>query len=116
MGNYFSKQPSSRILKAQNITLTGKAASTPSTDFTAETFSNPRCDNAIRMVSHRRPQVGSHGSNWRHFHYDRSRRLFCCDARTTRSIHFDQYKHRQFQPNRDGVAAQPTSFIPRAIS
>jgi len=38
MGNYFGKQPSSRIIKAQNIALTGNAASTPSTDFTSETF------------------------------------------------------------------------------
>jgi hypothetical protein len=38
MGNYFSKQPGSRIIKAQNIALTGNAASTPSTDFTAQTY------------------------------------------------------------------------------
>ena len=38
MANYFGKQLSSRILKAQNIALSGNAASTPSTDFTAETF------------------------------------------------------------------------------
>ena len=38
MANYFGKVPSSRILKAQNIALTGNAASTPSTDFSAETY------------------------------------------------------------------------------
>jgi len=38
VSTYFGKAPSSRILKAQNIALSGNAASTPSTDFTAETF------------------------------------------------------------------------------
>jgi hypothetical protein len=38
MGNYFSTQPSSRIIKAQNIALTGNAASTPSTDFSSQCY------------------------------------------------------------------------------
>jgi hypothetical protein len=38
MANYFGKMPSSRIIKAQNLALTGNAASTPSTDFTAQTY------------------------------------------------------------------------------
>jgi hypothetical protein len=38
MANYFGKTPSSRIIKAQNIALSGNAASTPSTDFTAQTY------------------------------------------------------------------------------
>jgi hypothetical protein len=36
--SYWDKQPGSRILKAQNIALTGNAASTPSTDFSAQCY------------------------------------------------------------------------------
>jgi hypothetical protein len=37
MGNYFSKQPGSRI-STNNITLSGNAASTPSTTFSNQTY------------------------------------------------------------------------------
>jgi len=37
MGNYFSKQPGSRI-RTSNITLSGNAASTPSTTFSNQTY------------------------------------------------------------------------------
>ena len=37
MGNYFSKQPGSRI-STSNITLSGNAASTPSTTFSNQTY------------------------------------------------------------------------------